>query len=205
MDERKIGSLIARERKDKNLTQAELAEKLHVSEKTVSKWENGRGLPDTGLLLNLCSIFGISVNELLSGERLSATEYREKAENNMSNLLVQRKSNRDKILFSAVCCFLTISVMLVCALLAGFLAMPLWLRICLLVYGFLIAVFGIGTAIFYDRKAGSFICKYCGKKFVPSAKAYFISYHTFTARRLKCPFCGKTGMCKKSLEDKDEG
>ena len=68
MDYEKIGSFIAQERKAKNLTQANFARQLHVSEKTVSKWENGNGLPDTGLLLTICEIFDVSVNELLSGE-----------------------------------------------------------------------------------------------------------------------------------------
>ena len=70
MDYNKIGNFIATERKAKKLTQAKLAEKVFVSEKTVSKWENGKGLPDTNSLPKLCEILGVSLNELLSGEKI---------------------------------------------------------------------------------------------------------------------------------------
>ena len=70
MDYNKIGSFIASERKAKKLTQAKLAEKIFVSEKTVSKWENGKGIPDANSLLKLCEMFGVGLNELLNGERI---------------------------------------------------------------------------------------------------------------------------------------
>ena len=205
MDYTKIGSFIARERRAGKLTQEELAEKLYVSAKTVSKWENGKGLPDTSLLLNICGIFGVTVNELLSGERLDDREYRDRAEDNIADLLSQRRDNKRKILFSAVCCAAGFSVLSVCTAVASFLDMAAWLRICLIFYGFVIAVFGLAVAAACDVKTGSFVCGHCGKKFAPSAKEYIFSRHTFTARRLKCPFCGKVGMCKKSLQNKDGG
>ncbi|MDE6188872.1 MAG: helix-turn-helix domain-containing protein [Clostridia bacterium] len=203
MDYKKIGLFISQERKAKNLTQASLAQKLYVSEKTISKWENGNGLPETGLLLKICDIFEISVNELLSGERLDNQRYKDKAEDNITNLLLQKKNNKQKILFSAICCILSCSVLLVCITLASFLDIAIWLRISLIIYGAIIFVFGLTVAIIYDINIGSFECKYCGKKFAPSTKEYVFAYHSFTKRRLKCPHCGKIGMCKKSLQNKD--
>ena len=70
MNQEKIGKFIALCRKEKKLTQSELAEKLQITNKAVSKWETGRGMPDASLLLDLCDILGISVNELLSGEKI---------------------------------------------------------------------------------------------------------------------------------------
>lgn len=204
MDCKKIGSFIAKERKAKNLTQEALAQKLYVSAKTVSKWENGKGLPDTDLLLKKCDIFGISVNELLSGERLDSQKYIDKAEDNIAILLLQRKSNRQKILFSAIWCSLSCSVLFVCIALASFLDIAIWLRISLIIYGTVIFIFGLSVAIIYDINIGSFECKYCGTKFVPTAKEYIFAYHTFTTRRLKCPHCGKTGSFKKSLLNRDD-
>lgn len=67
MDYNKIGAFIATERKAKKLTQTKLAEKLFISEKTISKWENGNGIPDTNTLPKLCEIFEVSLNELLNG------------------------------------------------------------------------------------------------------------------------------------------
>ena len=84
MDYKKIGLFIAQERKAKNLTQEALAKKPYVSAKTISKWENGNGLPDTSILTNLCAILEITINELLSGERLDDVVYKEKAENNIA-------------------------------------------------------------------------------------------------------------------------
>ncbi len=87
MDYKKIGLFILAERKAKNLTQEQLSEKLCVSPKTVSKWENGNGLPDTELLLPICDIFGITLNELLSGERLREETSKEQADNNLISVL----------------------------------------------------------------------------------------------------------------------
>lgn len=86
MDQIKIGRFIAACRKDKGLTQRQLAEMLCVSDKAISKWETGKGLPEAQLMLPLCEALGISVNELLSGERLTEIEYQRKAEENMVNL-----------------------------------------------------------------------------------------------------------------------
>lgn len=93
LDQTKIGTFIAERRKSAGLTQKELAERLSLSDKTVSKWETGHGMPDNSLLLELCRILDISVNELLSGEKLSDDSYERKAEENMVNLV---KENQDK-------------------------------------------------------------------------------------------------------------
>ncbi len=203
MDYKKIGLFLAQERKSKKFTQAEVAEKLYVSEKTISKWENGRGLPETSLLINLCALYGISINELLSGERLNEQSYREKAEDHMETLLLQRKSNQHKMFVCVLIGCLTFSVLFVCIALASFLEIAVWLRICLIIYGFLVAAFGVGILVFLDINIGSFECEHCGKRFVPTAKAYILAYHTLTKRRLQCPFCGKISMCKKRLQNKD--
>ncbi len=94
MDQIKIGRFLAACRKEKDLTQRQLAELLHVSDKTVSKWETGKGLPEAQLMLPLCEALGISVNELLSGERLTETEYQRKAEENMVNLIEGQKGRQ---------------------------------------------------------------------------------------------------------------
>ena len=80
MDVKKIGRFIAENRKAKNLTQKELAEKLGVSDKTVSRWENGNYMPDLSLLQPLSEELGISLNELLSGEHIGREHVAEKAE-----------------------------------------------------------------------------------------------------------------------------
>ena len=91
MDQKKIGAFITQCRKEKNLTQMQLAERLEITNQAVSKWENGRGMPDVSLLQPLCNVLGISLNELFSGEHISAEEYKGKAEENISNLFKEKQ------------------------------------------------------------------------------------------------------------------
>lgn len=93
MDQIKIGKFIAECRKKNNLTQMQLAEKLNITDRAISKWENGKGMPDSSIMIDLCNELGISVNELLSGERIEMKEYNKKAEENLFEL---NKSNEKK-------------------------------------------------------------------------------------------------------------
>ena len=94
MYENKIGSFIQLRRKEKGMTQKDLADRIGVSDKTISKWENGNSVPDTEILTSLCQSLDISVNELLSGEKLPVENYSVKAEENMMNLLKENEDNR---------------------------------------------------------------------------------------------------------------
>ena len=98
MDTVKIGRFLKGLRKEKSLTQREVAEKLNVSEKTISKWETGKGFPEISLILPLCKFFDINTNELLSGERLNENQYIEKAEENIVSLVSDRTTPRKKII-----------------------------------------------------------------------------------------------------------
>lgn len=91
MDQKRIGAFIAQCRKEKNLTQMQLAELLEITNQAVSKWENGRGMPDVSLLQPLCDALGIRLNELFSGEHISAEKYKGKAEENISRLFKEKQ------------------------------------------------------------------------------------------------------------------
>ena len=97
MDQLKTGRFIKLLRTEKQLTQREIAEKLNISEKTVSKWETGNGMPEVSLMLPLCKILEISVNELLSGERLDPEKYCEKAEENIVFLSADKTDPKKKM------------------------------------------------------------------------------------------------------------
>ena len=97
MNQEKIGKFIANLRKEKNMTQQELAKKLGVTDRAISKWENGRGLPDYSLLQDLCDTLSISINELFSGEKISKEDYKTKAEENMNKLINDNYSEKKKI------------------------------------------------------------------------------------------------------------
>ena len=105
MNQAEIGKFIAKCRKEKKLTQAQLAEKLNITDRAVSKWETGKSMPDSSIMLELCGILGITVNELLSGEEIDMESYREKADENLLALQRKEENNMTKnviisILFS---------------------------------------------------------------------------------------------------------
>lgn len=93
LDQEKIGRFIAERRKVKELTQKQLADKLGVSDKAVSKWETGRSMPDNAILFELCAVLDTNVNELLSGEKLSEDSYHGKAEENMMTLIKEKQNS----------------------------------------------------------------------------------------------------------------
>lgn len=94
LDQKKIGLFICNTRKEQGLTQKQLADEIGISDKAISKWENGRGMPDTSLFPDLCRVLNININELLSGERLSEDAYSGKAEDNMVELIKDSERNR---------------------------------------------------------------------------------------------------------------
>lgn len=199
MDQIKTGQFIKAIRKEKNLTQREVAERLNISEKTVSKWETGNGLPEVSLMLPLCELLEISVNELLSGERLDEKQYGKKAEENIMDLLKEKAEAKKKIMMSVIIVLVTLLAGVTFIALSAFLQMEVWLRIVLCVTAAIIIGVGIGLACVLDKEAGVFECPHCGEKFVPTMKAYVWGAHTIMRRRMKCPKCGKTSFCKKRL------
>lgn len=199
MDQIKIGRFIADERKRKGYTQKQLSEKLEISDKTISKWERGNGFPEVSLLLPLCNELEITVNELLSGERVSEEDYQKKAEENMVNLVKEAQESKKKIIISAMVALLAFIAAIPMFVLSGVLAMESWLRIFLIIWGICILVIGIIIACAVDRDAGAYECPECKTRFVPTMKDYVMGPHTLTKRKLVCPNCGAHKYCKKVL------
>ena len=199
MDQIKIGKFIADERKTKKYTQRELAGKLGISDKTISKWERGNGFPEVSLLLPLCNELNITVNELLSGERLQEVDYKKKAEENMVNLVKEAQESKKKIVMSALVATLVIIAAVPLFVIAGAFKMQVWTRALIIGIGIVILVLGIAIACILDRDAGAFECPECKERFVPDMKAYVMGPHTITKRKLTCPKCGCTKYCKKVL------
>ena len=103
MDQEKVGRFIAECRKGKGLTQAQVAEQFGISNRAVSKWENGKSLPDASIMLDLCELLGITANELLSGERIVGMEnYQKKSEDNLLELQTQLKAYKKRIVINNV-------------------------------------------------------------------------------------------------------
>ena len=200
MDQIKIGKFIVACRKEEGMTQAELAEKLGISDRAVSKWETGKSMPDSGIMLELCGFLKINVNELLSGERIMAEFYSKQVEENLLTMRreVEERDRRALKLeywmgFSAV---LSGSVLI---LLASFLEMPFWLRMVLSVFALLMILLVSFIAVGIEQKAGYYECECCHHRYVPSYRQVILSMHRGRTRYMKCPVCGKRSWQKKVL------
>ena len=188
---------IIKELRERNkMTQLQLADKLGVTDKTISKWECGKGLPEVSLMLPLCAALDITVNDLLSGEKVSSTDYQKKAEGNMMNLMKENEENKKRMALSIITGAITVIAVYALIIIAAFIDLPTIVRIILIMFSVAVGIAGIAATAMLDIKAGYFECPYCKELFVPSMDEYIKSYHTFTKRRLTCPKCGKTGMCK---------
>ncbi len=106
MNQEKIGKFIAKCRKENGYTQASLAEKLGITDRAISKWENGKSMPDASIMLELCELLKINVNELLTGEHIIMDNYKEAAEKNLVEMKTQEekevKANKKEILVIVV-------------------------------------------------------------------------------------------------------
>ena len=200
MDQVKIGTFISICRKKQNLTQAELAEKLGITDRAVSKWETGRSLPDSSIMLDLCSIIKISVNDLLSGAVVTMNEINKKQEQ-MIIELVKEKQEADKRLLKVEVFIgiLSIIILLVLIAIAAFANLDAWLRIVLIVSGFVVFLMGCFIALRIEQIAGYYECKKCGHKYIPTYKAVNRAMHIGRTRYLKCPHCGQKSWNKKVI------
>lgn len=122
LNQEKTGKFIAEVRKEHNLTQKQLAEALGVTDKAISKWECGRSMPDNSILIELCQVLEINVNELLSGEKLSEDSYSGKAEENMMSLMKVTEDQQSKqkyVIFGTVCGFAALAAALLLVMLGA--------------------------------------------------------------------------------------
>lgn len=204
MDQVKIGKFISDERKAKGYTQKQLSELLEISDKTISKWECGNGFPEASLLLPLCNELEITVNELLTGERISQQNYKKKAEENMVNMIREKEENKQKILLTTIIGVIStitfVTLLLVVCFYTDVITLPI--KIVLMIIA--LSVFGVGlyVAMWGDRKIGYFKCRNCNELFTPTFMQYNMGMHLLSTRYLKCPHCKTRTWCKKVMTKK---
>lgn len=201
MELNKTGKFIALILKEKGLTQRELAEKLNLSEKTISKWERGVGFPDISLILPLCKCLEIDANELMTGERLLDKQYRINAENNLLKLM-DKTSPKLKYTISTISAIVTILITLGLILLAGFVIEEVWIKILVCVMSVLLVVSNIALILLVAVNTEVYECCHCGEKFVPTMREYLMDANTMKKRYLRCPYCHKKGWNKCYIIDK---
>ena len=201
MDQVKIGKFISDERKAKGYTQKQLSELLGISDKIISKWECGNGFPEASLLLPLCNELEITVNELLTGERISQQNYKKKAEENMVNMIREKEENKQKILLTTMIGVISTITFVTLLLVVCFYTDVIILPIKIVLMMIAISVFGVGlyVAMWGDRKIGYFKCRNCNELFTPTFMQYNMGMHLLSTRYLKGPHCKTRTWCKKVM------
>ena len=200
MNQVKIGKFIAECRKNKKLTQAELAEKLNITDRAISKWETRKGMPDSSIMLELCNELGISVNELLSGEMIEMKNYDENAEKNLIDM-VKQKEEADKRLLRIEILMGWIGVLPLLISTALVSLIPIEEPIASIIVGTSIIPLLIAApfAIKIEQTAGYYECKKCHHKYVPKYVSVFGAMHIGRTRYMKCPECNKRSWQKKVI------
>ena len=200
MDQIKIGKFIQEKRKEQKLTQSDLAEKLNITDRAISKWENGNCLPDASAMAELCKLLNISINDLFSGETVDMKDNEKKLEENLLEMAkLKEEKDRQLLTLEYVIGYTASITFLILIFVASFVEMESWLRILLIVAGSIIFACGVGNAVKIEQIAGYYECSECNNKYVPTYQSVFWSQHMGRTRKMKCPNCGKKNWHKKVI------
>ncbi len=201
MNQEKIGKFIALCRKDCGYIQAALAEKLGITDRAVSKWETGKSMPDASIMLELCEILKINVNELLTGEHIVMDNYKEMAEQNLIEMRKMEEQTNKRLLFiESGLLILTIVSSVTIIIMGAYMALqnPVFGGISIAI-GVIIVFIGIVIGIKIEHDAGYYECPECKKRYVPTMKAVVMAPHIGTSRKMRCPYCNQRAYHKEVL------
>lgn len=200
MEQVKIGKFIASKRKEQGLTQLQLAEKLGITDRAVSKWETGKSLPDASLMPELCKLLKITINDLLCGEVVSVENYNEKAEKALLEMVKKEEmQNKKLMMYENVIGFGSTVSFLVQVLVAVFFVKNTTAQILLFILAFAFLIVGVSFALKIEAETGYYECQKCHNKYVPKYSSVYFAMHLGTTRYMKCPKCGKKSWQKKVM------
>ena len=201
MDQSKIGKFISERRKSVNLTQMQLAEKLNITDRAISKWETGKALPDSSIMLELCEILKINVNDLLSGEIVSMDNYNKEMENKLIEMVKEKEEGVKKLLtLEWILITLSMIVILIPCAIVAYLGIEDLPHILILFSGFIPGIIGLVFATKIEQTAGYYKCAHCSHKHVPTFNQVLFSMHFGRTRYIKCPNCHKRSWQKKVIK-----
>ena len=200
MDQIKIGKFIKETRKEQKLTQSDLAEKLNVSDRAISKWENGQCMPDVSIMLDLCNELKINVNELLSGKKMSIEDKNKEQEQLLLNI-VKEVEEKNKIIWTSMWVILIISMiaLFISIFLTAFLISEESIQLIIIIAACILFLTPCFYALKLEVSVGSYKCRNCGYEIIPSYQDALWAMHRGTTRHLKCPKCNKRTWCKKII------
>ena len=198
MNQEKIGTFIAKRRKEKELTQAQLASYLGITDRAVSKWERGKGLPDPVYMLELCKLLDISVNELLTGEFIPKTNYQQKAEDNLLIMAKQEiKQTKKMFFYENVIGIGSTITFIILIFMSVYLIKDQPIKILIFLLAFLFLITGVSIALKIETEEGYYECQKCHHKYIPSYRQVYFAMHLGRTRYMKCPHCQKRSWQKK--------
>ena len=200
MDLIKIGKFISAKRKEKNITQSELADKLYISDRAISKWENGICLPDAGNMPKLCEILDVTINDLFSGEVVDMKEKEKKYEENLL-AMTKMKEEADKRLLrmEVVIGFVSALAFIISISIASYADMADYVRLLIIITSSLAFIAICFVLVRIEQVAGYYECQKCHHKYVPTYKNVNLSMHMGRTRYMKCPNCGEKSWQKKVI------
>ena len=200
MNQVKIGKFIASKRKEQGLTQLQLAEKLGITDRAVSKWETGKSLPDASLMPQLCKLLKITINDLLCGEVVSVENYNEKAEKALLEMVKKEEmQNKKLMMYENVIGFSSTLSFLIQVFVAVFFVKNTTAQILLFILAFAFLIVGVSFALKIEAETGYYECQKCHNKYVPKYSSVYFAMHLGTTRYMKCPKCGKKSWQKKVM------
>ena len=200
MDQVKIGKFIAICRKNNNLTQMQLAEKLNITDRAISKWENGKSMPDSGIMLDLCKELKISVNELLSGEMIEMKNYNESVEKNLLDMVKQKEETDKRLLkIEILMGWIAILPLLISTAIVSIVPLEEWVGGVIVLTSVIPILIATPFALKIEQTAGYYECQKCHHKYVPTYKGVFLAMHYGRTRYMKCPECNKRSWQKKVI------
>ena len=201
MDQIRIGKFIKERRNLKNITQSSLASILGITDRAISKWENGICMPDVGTIPEICKILDITVNDLFSGEIVKMKDYDKKLEENLLELAKKEEAqNKKMMIYEYVIGFISSITFLVLMFTLSYAVENQVVRIILFIIAFLILIVGVSFALKIETETGYYECKKCHHKYIPSYKSVYFAMHYGTTRYLKCPKCHKKSWNKKVMK-----
>ena len=182
----------------------QLAEKLGITDRAVSKWETGKSMPDASIMLELCGLLHITVNDLLSGEVVSMTNYDNKMEKNLLDMVRQKEQSDKRLLkMEIVICVISLMFMFTLIAVASYVQMEDWLRVVLIVFGMAQFIVAMMFGLKIEQVAGYYKCQECGHCYVPNYRSVNLAMHVGRTRYMKCPACGKRSWQKKVVSKED--
>lgn len=181
-----------------------MAEKLNITDRAVSKWETGKAMPDSSIMLALCDILGISVNDLLHGEVVSMDNYNKELEKALLEMVKQKQESDKRLLtlewvIGGICLF----VFLIGIVVASYIQAEEWLRTLIIISGLLPLLIATPFMLKIEQTAGYYECQCCKHRYVPQYKPVFFAPHIGRARYMKCPECGKRSYQKKVISKEE--